>query len=49
VPRDLALSADGRRLAFTAVLSTSAILAQGTLDNAAGPLTLTPSLDHFQG
>jgi Tol biopolymer transport system component/DNA-binding winged helix-turn-helix (wHTH) protein len=41
VPRDLALSADGKRLAFTAVVSHSAILAQPIGGDRSAPVSLT--------
>jgi Tol biopolymer transport system component/DNA-binding winged helix-turn-helix (wHTH) protein len=41
VPRSLKLSADGARLAFTAVLSRSAIVAQAIPPHASGPVSLT--------
>ena len=40
VPRDLSLSSDGKRLAFTAVLSDSAVLTQD-ISEGASPITLT--------
>ena len=41
VPRDLALSADGRRLAFTAALSNSSIIVHGPPGDATPPRSLT--------
>ena len=48
VPRDLALSADGRRLAFTAALSDSAVLVKGLTGDAA-PMNLTKETTYRYG
>jgi Tol biopolymer transport system component len=48
VPRDLALSADGKHLAFTAVLSTSAIVMQHLVGDTA-PVSLTQETTYRYG
>ena len=49
VPRDLALSADGTRLAFTAVLSESAIMAESISGDRSGAVTLTRDTTYRYG
>jgi Tol biopolymer transport system component len=49
VPRDLTLSADGTRLAFTGVLPTSAVLTQELSANPAPPVSLTRETTYRYG